>query len=131
MKQPTAVATIASNGTVVAKKTDAQQSLKDLPLFERPDFENLLQPGAKKSNRTTIETKPPVIIEAEIVAKPPVEPKEQVKVQVNESTAGVELLDHRNQIVLKRNHLILAAILILILLALTFGVGFMVARAMK
>ena len=131
MKQPTAVAAIASNVTVVAKKTDPQLSLKDLPLFERPDFENLLQPGAKKTNRTTIETKPTAIIEAEIVAKPPVEQNVHVKVQVNESTAGVELLDHRDKIVLKRNHLILAAILILILLVLTFGVGFMVARAMK
>ena len=112
----------------VAPPKENGMALKDLPLFERADFENLLQPGAKLSKDRKVETKPVAVLEAIVVAT--VAPI-VTKSPTSELSTGVELVTQKNRIVVKRNHLALAAVLVIVLLVLAFGMGFMVARAFK
>ena len=112
----------------VAPPKENGMALKDLPLFERADFENLLQPGAKLSKDRKAETKPVAVLDAIVVATvTPIVSKSPT----SELSTGVELVTQKNRIVVKRNHLALAAVLVIVLLVLAFGTGFMVARAFK
>ena len=103
-------ANATANGTPVAEP----------PLFERADFENLLTPAVKKT------------------AAPPETPATAPIVTVPESlrpaTPGATTPSPRRSndaVVLRRVHLILAAVLVAVLLALTFGVGVMVGKAIS
>ena len=113
-----------ATATATMPPKEHAKALKDMPLFERPDFENLLHPGAKKLTEKSLETKTTIVPEANGAVN-------SAKPSPPVIATGVELAHDPNRIVLKRSHLILVAILVLVLIFLSFGTGFMVARVLK
>ena len=104
------------------KTIDRAAAVKDLPLFERPDFENLLEPA--KNRLPEPKTKP---VEPVVVSPAPAVPADPNR-ELRDLATGVELMNRGGRISLHRNHLILAAILVLVLIGLSFMLGFIVAR---
>lgn len=95
---------------------------KDLPLFERADFENLLDPAKNRLPEQAVKPKPDPVP----VVKPA--PEADPNRELHELATGVELMDRGGRVSLHRNHLILAAVLVLVLIGLAFTLGFIVAR---
>jgi hypothetical protein len=114
------VSVAAQAGVTTAERSVA---VKDLPLFERPDFENLLEPA---KNRLSESAKPKPF---ETKAVDPVTvPVEDPNRELRELATGVELMNRAGHVSLHRHHLILAAVLVLVLIGLAFTLGFIVAR---
>lgn len=106
------------------KTPDRSTAVKDLPLFERDDFENLLDPA---KNRLPDSGTKPKSVETVTAVPVPVAPADPNR-ELHDLAAGVELMDRDGRISLHRNHLILAAVLVLVLIGLSFTLGFIVAR---
>ena len=106
------------------KTVDRPAAVKDLPLFERPDFENLLEPAKNRLPEPSTKPKP---VEAVTIVPVPATPPDSNR-ELHDLANGVELMNQRGRIALHRNHLILAFVLVLVLIGLSFTLGFIVAR---
>jgi phage FluMu protein Com len=114
---------VATTAQGSVKTIERSAAVKDLPLFEREDFENLLEP-AKNRLPEPAKTKPVEAITVVPVTAAPVDPNRELR----DLASGVELMDRGGRVTLHRNHLILAAVLVLVLIGLAFTLGFIVAR---
>lgn len=112
----------AAHGSV--KTVERSTAVKDLPLFERPDFENLLEPVKNRITEPAAQTKPVEAVTIVPVPAAPADPNRELRDLAN----GVELMDRGGRITLYRHHLLLAAVLVLVLIGLSFTLGFIVAR---
>jgi hypothetical protein len=98
--------------------------LPEPPLFERADFENLLGPTLKKAADPTASA-PIVTVPESLRPAPAPAPAATATLPFAPAPAPRPL----DLIPLRRVHLILAAVLVAVLLVLTFGVGVLVGKA--
>lgn len=109
---------------VKSKKPKAAKppaELEALPLFERPDFESLLNPAVKQA-KAAKPTKPEPPAAAPAPVEPP--PREKPWAEVVAEADGVDVVP---AMVVTRKNLTFVAVLIAVLIGLAFAAGYFLA----
>lgn len=101
-----------------------------MPLFERPDFESLLNPAVKQATAPATEEPPrPVPVEARELPKPVALPK-PAPVPKPVSADDVDVYDVEPVgLVISKGNLTVAAVVVVVLIGLSFAAGYLLAAA--
>lgn len=112
----------------VARRPFAQPERKidSMPLFERPDFESLLNPAIEKAKPE------PVVAPASNEIPPPRRPEPRPARQYADELIedAIDVEDLSNTIILTRSKLTIAVAVIALLMGLAFAAGYFLATAL-
>ena len=112
-------ATVA--GPSVARR--AERKVDSMPLFERPDFESLLNPALEK-------VKPEAVVAVAVPVRVTPLPSQAYQPYVDESAeVAIDVEDLSNTIILTRNKLTIAVAAVAVLMGIAFAVGYFLAAA--
>lgn len=112
-------ATAAPPAPAVAKR--AERKVDSMPLFERPDFESLLNPALEKA-------KPEVTV-AEPARVTPLPSQAYQPYPDDSAEEAIDVEDLSNTIILTRNKLTIAVAVVAVLMGIAFAVGYFLAAA--
>jgi hypothetical protein len=119
---------------VAAKRTASDRKVDSMPLFERPDFESLLNPAIEKAKPAPVDP-----LAAPTPAAPPIPPpipearRERPlpsMAYVDAPQDAIDVEDLSNTIILTRRSLTIAVAVIALLMGLAFAGGYFLAGAM-
>ncbi len=109
---------VAPPAPATAKR--AERKVDSMPLFERPDFESLLNPALEKARPEAV---------AEPVRVTPLPSQAYQPYADDSDDVAIDVEDLSNTIILTRNKLTIAVAVVAVLMGIAFAVGYFLAAA--